>query len=42
MPLLVADVQDRCARPMAGAVYQRVDPSPPLDRAIDEALEILT
>ena len=27
---------------MACAVYQRVDPSPPLDRAIDEALEILT
>jgi hypothetical protein len=42
MPLLVCDVQDRLARPMAGAVYQRVDPSPPLDRAIDESLEILT
>jgi hypothetical protein len=41
VPLLVGDLHDRRARPVAGAVDEHVDPSPLGNSAVDEALEII-
>jgi len=41
MPLLVAQFEYRCARPVPGAVDQQVDTRPLLLRQIDQALQIV-
>ena len=41
LPVLVGQVQDRLARPMAGAVDDRVDAAPFFHRRVDEALQVV-
>ncbi|MOA58596.1 hypothetical protein D3C78_1830160 [compost metagenome] len=40
MPLIVADLQDRRARAVAGTVDQDIDSAPFLNDSVDQALQV--